>query len=193
MTDGVFCLFCLQARAVDRCVKALTSAHKKTDGGGARGRVVRGYLLLTAVAVMWMLSVGAHVAFAVAAKANYPGGVAFGRLHAGEPSGRRFEPGRVHIDAAAAMTGVSRFGESSGGLSGNGGSKWVYSKEEGLSPRELATKRRFDYFVSGEAEVPGYEVVDAIEGYVGLAVVPMWWPPIRARTEPKIWLHKRRP
>lgn len=155
---------------------------------------MRGYLPMTAVALMWGLSVGAHVAFAVAAKANYPGGVAFGRLHAVEPSGRRFEPGRVHIDAAAAMTGVSRFGESSGGLSsGNGGSKWVYSKEEGLSPRELATKRRFDYFVSGEAEVPGYEVVDAIEGYVGLAVVPMWWPPIRARTEPKIWLHKRRP
>ena len=81
------------------------------------------------------------MAFAVAAKANYPGGVAFGRLHAAEPSGRRFEPGTVHIDAAAAMTGVSRFGESSGGLSGAGGSKWVYSKEEGLSPRELATKR----------------------------------------------------
>ena len=184
----------MQACAVDRCVKALTSAHKKTDGGVARGRVVRGYLPVTAVAVMWGLSVGAHVAFAVAAKANYPGGVAFGRLHAAEPSGRRFEPGTVHIDAAAAMTGVSRFGESSGGLSsGHGGPQWVYSKEEGLSPRELATKRGFDYFVSGEALVPGYEVVDAIEGYVGLALVPMRWPPIRARTEPKIWLHKRRP
>ena len=182
--------------AVDRCVfRALgASARKKTDGDTSddtsatrrmKGAVPTRVLPALAVFGLWALSVAAHFVFAIAARKNYPGGVAFARLHARDREGRGFDPGSVHVDAAAAMTGVSRFGESA-----DDGAGWVYSKEEGLAPSELAS-RGFQYLVSGSGSVPGYEVVEAVEGFKGLAVTPTRWPVVRARTEPMIWLHRR--
>ena len=150
-----------------------------------KGAVPTRVLPALAVFGLWALSVAAHAVFAVAARKNYPGGVAFARLHATDREGRGFDPGLVHVDAAAAMTGVSRFGESA-----DVGSGWVYSKEEGLAPSELAL-RGFKYLVRGSASVPGYEVIEAVEGFKGLAVTPTRWPVVRARTEPMIWLHRR--
>ena len=186
------------AVAVDRCVfravGASAARRKKTDGDATSDatsatRRMKGAALaaVPALAVfgLWVLSVAAHAAFAIAARDNYPGGVAFARLHATDGDGWRFDPGSVHIDAAAAMTGVSRFGESA-----DDGAGWVYSKEEGLAPSELAS-RGFQYLVSGSGSVPGYEVVEAVEGFIGLAVTPTRWPVVRARTEPMIWLHRR--
>lgn len=187
------------AVAVDRCVfQALlpgASVGKKTDGDASHAtsatRRMKGAVRLTrvlpalAVFGLWALSVAAHAVFAIAARKNYPGGVAFARLHATDREGRGFDPGSVHVDAAAAMTGVSRFGESA-----DVGSGWVYSKEEGLAPSELAL-RGFKYLVCGSASVPGYEVIEAVEGFKGLAVTPTRWPVVRARTEPMIWLHRR--
>ena len=74
----------------------------------------------------WFASVAAHVVFAAAARANYPGGVAFARLHA-----RGDTPGAVHVDAAAAMTGVSRFGHALG-------DGWSYSKDESMDDDDIA-------------------------------------------------------
>ena len=184
------------AVAVDRCVlRALgASARKKTDGDTSddtsatrrmKGAVPTRVLPALAVFGLWALSVAAHFVFAIAARKNYPGGVAFARLHARDREGRGFDPGSVHVDAAAAMTGVSRFGESA-----DDGAGWVYSKEEGLAPSELAS-RGFQYLVSGSGSVPGYEVVEAVEGFKGLAVTPTRWPVVHARTEPMIWLHRR--
>lgn len=185
------------AVAVDRCVfralGASSALKKKTDGDTSDAtsatRRMKGAALaaVPALAVfgLWALSVAAHAVFAIAARKNYPGGVAFARLHATDREGWRFDPGSVHIDAAAAMTGVSRFGESADADAG-----WVYSKEEGLAPSELAS-RGFTYLVSGSGSVPGYEVVEAVEGFKGLAVTPTRWPVVRARTELMIWLHRR--
>jgi hypothetical protein len=49
------------------------------------------------------------------------------------------QPGLVHVDAAAAMTGVSRFGEARGVGYGScvGGGGWRYSKEEDAPPGDM--------------------------------------------------------
>eukprot|EP00004_Rigifila_ramosa_P015722 TRINITY_DN3670_c0_g1_i2.p1 TRINITY_DN3670_c0_g1~~TRINITY_DN3670_c0_g1_i2.p1 ORF type:complete len:267 (+),score=53.11 TRINITY_DN3670_c0_g1_i2:711-1511(+) len=76
---------------------------------------------------------------------NYPGGAALEHLHAS----RSAVPGtvRVHIDVAAAMTGVSRFGERTDGT-------WVYSKRENLTDFS-----EFDFLLSSEQAVAGFTAV----------------------------------
>ena len=34
-------------------------------------------------------------------------------------------------------------------------------------------------------------MIEAVEGFKGLAVTLTQWPVVRARTEPMIWLHRR--
>ncbi|OQR91028.1 dolichyl-P-Man:Man(7)GlcNAc(2)-PP-dolichyl-alpha-1,6-mannosyltransferase [Achlya hypogyna] len=105
--------------------------------------VVLGSLLATALCT---------VIFTLASHANYPGGEAFSQLHA-LASFRAHEHVAVHIDVAAAMTGVSRFGEQY--------PLWTYSKEEDL--RDFSA---FDYLVTENPERKGFTsvaVVDAFE------------------------------
>ena len=75
----------------------------------------------------WVCCAAAHAVFAAASRRNYPGGVAFAALHAS----RAGAPGLVHVDAAAAMTGVSRFGEAAAARG------WAYSKETFFVDGEL--------------------------------------------------------
>ncbi len=75
----------------------------------------------------WVCCAAAHAVFAAASRRNYPGGVAFAALHAS----RAGAPGLVHVDAAAAMTGVSRFGEAAAARG------WAYSKETSFVDGEL--------------------------------------------------------
>jgi hypothetical protein len=51
--------------------------------------------------------------------------------------------------------------------------------------------RGFDHLVSGAAEVEGFEVVDAVEGFVRLALDTTALPPLRAVTAPQIYIHRR--
>ena len=129
----------------------------------------------------WFASVAAHIVFAAAARANYPGGVAFARLHA-----RGDTPGAVHVDAAAAMTGVSRFGHALG-------DGWSYSKDESMDDDDIA-RAGFDWAVSGKPVLRGFEVVDVVEGYAGMRVVRWKGVPlgIRVAKAPAMWIHARR-
>ena len=185
------------AVAVDRCVYRAVGAsaarRKKTDGDATSDatsatRRMKGAALaaVPALAVfgLWVLSVAAHAAFAIGPRRQLPGGVA-GRV-ARHGWGRLAVRSRV----GAHRRGRRDDGRVSLGESADADAGWVYSKEEGLTPSELAS-RGFTYLVSGSGSVPGYEVVEAVEGFKGLAVTPTRWPVVRARTEPMIWLHRR--
>lgn len=123
-----------------------------------------------------------------AARLNYPGGVAFARLHARPPWRGAGDPVRVHIAVAAAQTGVTRFGERLRG--------YVYSKAENLTdPRDYAP---FDYLLTAAedagAHAATHRVLDYTPGFAGVAVEPLarFLPAPRLRTEPKIALLERR-
>ena len=81
--------------------------------------------------------------------------MALARLHAmaaagADTGGPRIEPGYVHIDAAAAMSGVSRFGEAVVEEGVMADVQWRYSKDEDVAGDAMAG-RGFDYLVGGRA------------------------------------------
>lgn len=121
--------------------------------------------------------------FTAASAVNYPGGVAFQRLHGDASIAPK--PGSVHVDVPAAMTGVSRFGEA------KPNSGWSYSKEEGLRVDEFAA-RDFDYLINAHDAVPGYEVADVVHAYAGLRL-DLKSPPkvLGVQTRPEIYIHRR--
>jgi len=121
--------------------------------------------------------------FTAASAVNYPGGVAFQRLH--DDANIAPKPGSVHVDVPAAMTGVSRFGEA------KTNSGWSYSKEEGLSLDEFAA-RDFDYLINAHDSVPGYEVADVVHAYAGLQIDFKSSPKaLGVRKRAEIYIHRR--
>merc|ERR1719356_443659 len=102
------------------------------------------------------MTLAATVILASAALYNYPGGEAFRNLHqiiqdtGAQPSKKM----NIHIDNAAAISGVSRFGEIGNDpnfLGDRAGSvTWVYSKEEDLD--ELDDFRKFHYLITEDPE-----------------------------------------
>lgn len=138
--------------------------------------VIAAGLLFTSLALVCV--------FTAASSVNYPGGVAFHRLHHDANVAPR--PGSVHVDVPAAMTGVSRFGEAASASSG-----WSYSKTEGLSVSAFAD-HGFDYLLNAHEHVPGYEVAFVADGYAGLAVDVKSAPSVlRVKTKPEIYVHRR--
>jgi hypothetical protein len=123
---------------------------------------------------MWIVGILALVASAVLSQFvlyvsshNYPGGYAMQKLH-------KLNGGSVHIDVAAAMSGVSRFTELSS-------ADWTYSKEENLTDFS-----RFDYLLTEKPNIDGFEVVDKELGYDGIALQPPF-----LKLAPKIFIMKR--
>lgn len=102
-----------------------SSKGSSTGSSKAKGKTIsKNFLLKTRLARVvfaagFFLQIAAHLLFLSAAQVNYPGGVAFAALHANahkfttttETERHTKSELRVHVDAAAAMTGVSRFGE----------------------------------------------------------------------------------
>eukprot|EP00899_Mesostigma_viride_P007485 jgi/Mesvir1/16738/Mv15121-RA.2 len=150
--------------------------------------------------------------FALASVNNYPGGYAFRTLHndahlhdchhtaaAADATGacvptheetggadlsmRELCAPSVHIDVAAAMTGVSRFGE------GSGGSGWRYSKVEGLTLEDLY-QCNFTHLLSERKRVPGYCRADTTNSFAGIGFSAR--PPfVKLKTAPAIFIHRR--
>ena len=120
-----------------------------------------------------------------ARRCNYPGGAALvelHRLHAA--SGGPVAPS-VHVDVFPAMTGVSRFGELAPA------SNWTYSKREGLSTKQLASEG-FDYLLSAQAVVPGYDAVHAVDGFERLQLLKAPVPHVRVKLSPQVYIHQRK-
>ena len=170
-----------------------------------RGRAFRRAALVVFVCAGGA-SVATHFAFASAAVRNYPGGEAFARVHAmarseliparGASRGGRASV-RVHVSAAAAMSGVSRFGERGSGA-GDAEVAFEYSKREDLREGHAFLENGFDILINDRPNVPGYEVVRVAYGYAGTRftratgdskyAIPFFPTP---RSEPKIWTHRR--
>eukprot|EP00752_Nemacystus_decipiens_P012960 g11469.t1 len=147
------------------------------DGGGFGGRtwstastgmnaLVR-FLLVGGVAVGWLLT-GATTALALAAaRANYPGGAALEALHSAIEAEVRTSDKDVlvHVDAEAAMTGVSRFGQRKTGVS--------YSKQE-----KAVDFSKFDFVVTGDPSknrlLDLFEIRETIQGFDGFGLGRFW-------------------
>ncbi|KNC53350.1 ALG12 protein [Thecamonas trahens ATCC 50062] len=116
--------------------------------GSRLGRAALAALLLaSAAAAQLMVHISAH---------NYPGGdalTAFNSLAAATPSTLL----AVHIDADAAMTGVSLFGQSAPNV--------MYSKTEGLTSWD-----NFTHLITAAspAQRPGFALLATIPAYAGL-------------------------
>jgi alpha-1,6-mannosyltransferase len=116
--------------------------------------------------------------FAYVSYSNYPGGEAFKQLHqlyctCKQVHNIEYDTNsfflfffplwltacedhvNVHIDVAAAQTGVSRFGEQC--------PSWVYSKEENLTDWS-----QFTHLISEYKTVPGFSLISRIEGFSGI-------------------------
>jgi alpha-1,6-mannosyltransferase len=86
-----------------------------------------------------------------AALQNYPGGTALQRVNDRIQAEGLAHDMKVHIDADAAMTGASLFGQLRAGA--------IYSKDESLSDFSS-----FDYLLTSKSNVDSFEMVDEING-----------------------------
>jgi hypothetical protein len=132
---------------------------------------------------------------------NYPGGTALSALQArelarpcggGGGGGGGDDVNRVHIDVAAAMTGVTRFLErGDGGAAGGGacpGRRWTYSRAEGDGLVGVDFAGQFTHLLSERAHVPGFRVAAVEQRYAGIQL-QLWPPRVDVRTEPAIYVH----
>ena len=191
------------------------SRTRASKGQGGR-RPSLATLLLRSLAAAALAATAATTGLSLAAASrNYPGGVGLERLHAlvdderiGTPAPQRR---RVHIDVAAAQQGITRFGERSSSPSSSAASSpsWSYSKDEEVKPEELFGAG-FTHLVSELGSVPGFDLMEAVEGFSGLRLVvgdevsrpsptallralrERSIPRLELATEPKIYLHQRR-
>lgn len=137
----------------------------------------------------------------VAASAqNYPGGEALARLQARElrracESGwasRVVDENKVHVDVAAAMSGVTRFLERKDGGAGGAGAcptrVWEYSKAEEKDLARLTFANNFTHLITERESVPRFQVLFVQEAYAGIKV-QMWPPGWRVRTLPALYVH----
>jgi hypothetical protein len=98
----------------------------------------------------------------------------------------------VHIDVAAAETGVSRFAEAWStvhrhGGGGGGGSGWQYSKAEGLAqPAQYAS---FDYLLTENAtrHAEYFDVLEAVPSFLRLD-----WRSLSLVRAPRLYIMRRR-
>ena len=139
-------------------------------------------------------SAAASAAFLAASSHNYPGGVALlllrRRLQTGHAAatardgGAPCPPLRVYVDGAAAMTGVTLFGEDAARSELAGGCGLAFEREgyeEGNRP-EVAPGR-YEYLLTETQDRAGYHVVTAARGFVRMDYRRM-----RAVTEERVWL-----
>jgi len=137
-----------------------------------------GHLLANLVISCFLLTVS---------HANYPGGVALAKLHQLEPADANVT---VHIDVAAAQTGVSRFGQFN--------QHWRYDKTENLraGSREL---RMFTHLIVEAKSVQSvnlrpyvrtHDILAKIEGFSHIRSSYIHFPPIRIKYKPSFFILK---
>jgi alpha-1,6-mannosyltransferase len=113
-----------------------------------------------------------YVVFTLSSMYNYPGGDALRRIHRShikkvsqqEQTCSNDGTLNIHIDAAAAMTGVTRFGQIQ---PRNKKLRIVYSKKEDLEPTKAAY-RDFDWLITGDPHASyksDFSIVEEVFGF----------------------------
>ena len=104
---------------------------------------------------------------------------------------QHLRPIRLHIDGAAAESGVSRYGEAWGThwYTSNG---WLYSKDETLKTAEQY--QNFDILLTGNFTFHAkyFDTTEVIEGMPSFQI-SRTFPFIRINTNPTIYIMKRKP
>lgn len=136
-----------------------------------------------------------------AAMFNYPGGTALSQLQGTEltrPCSSVNEY-RVHIDADAAMSGVSLFLERRDGGAADAlqaglkpaclGRVWSYSRREDVEAIDWSAE--FTHLVTKRPKVPGFDVLITVEGFGGVekSLRPPW---LIVYTSPQTYIHVRK-
>jgi len=143
---------------------------------------LRHYAALLLAGALVLATALSTAAFSHVSSLNYAGGVGFARAHE-LLRARADEPLVLHIDVAAAQTGVSRFGER------RDWGAWRYSKDE-RRPLDTAP---FTHLLGERADVAGFRVVQATTGFDALerpSAANGWWP---VRVRERIYLLERDP
>jgi len=121
--------------------------------------------------------------------ANYPGGEALAKLHQLETVDANVT---VHIDVAAAQTGVSRFGQLH--------HHWRYDKTENLRPgcrplrmfTHLIVEASSRSSVSLRPYVRTHEIQGHVEGFSHIRSSYIHFPPIRIKYKPSFFILKNK-
>ncbi|CAN0481725.1 unnamed protein product [Ectocarpus sp. 12 AP-2014] len=148
--------------------------YQVTCSGNGRGevtgkdRTLMGRLFLCVVVGLALVATAGTTALAVtASSANYPGALALEALHRVVDADHResVKDVLVHVDAQAAMTGVSRFGQRKKGV--------VYSKQE-----EGVDFSKFDFVVTSDPTkhrlLDLFEIRETIQGFEGITIKRFW-------------------
>ncbi|XP_060568303.1 probable Dol-P-Man:Man(7)GlcNAc(2)-PP-Dol alpha-1,6-mannosyltransferase [Ruditapes philippinarum] len=114
---------------------------------------------------------------------NYPGGEALRRFHEIEAPTSAIH---VHIDVAAAQTGITRFGQLY--------PDWIYNKTEDLVPGGSEMMSYSHLIIGNSTNLKYYEnshiVIDTVEGFDGLHIDRNKLPFFFWKHKPKIWILK---
>ena len=126
-----------------------------------KGRI--GLLLRLVGISSLVLSLGMSAGFLYVSHYNYPGGVAFSRLHE-LGTERCGDEMRVHVSVEAAQSGVSRFGELC--------ERWSYSKAEDKEG-ETAFMEQFDWIITTKDKLEKHHntthtLIERVNGYNGI-------------------------
>ncbi|CAN0198666.1 unnamed protein product [Pylaiella littoralis] len=145
-----------------------STTHRRRRGGRHRPLGVAVQLLLAGVLAVACLATAGTTALALAAsRANYPGGEALLALHRAIDADTRksSKDVLVHLDAGAAMSGVSRFGQRAKGVS--------YSKQE-----EGVDFSKFDFVITEDPTkhrlLDLFEVRETIQGFHSISLRRFW-------------------
>ncbi|XP_052282957.1 dol-P-Man:Man(7)GlcNAc(2)-PP-Dol alpha-1,6-mannosyltransferase-like [Dreissena polymorpha] len=122
--------------------------------------------------------------FMYTSHSNYPGGVALARLHELEPSASDVH---VHIDVAAAQSGITRFGQLH--------DHWIYNKTEDLTPGG-SEMQSFTHLIIGEPDhlefyQKTHTILDEILGFERLQMKTDAVPFFFFQHKAKMWILKR--
>ncbi|KAI8921532.1 Alg9-like mannosyltransferase family-domain-containing protein [Entophlyctis helioformis] len=166
-----------KAKPVSKVVpKAKSAAKTSSDVSPSTASIIIRVMKIASVSML-VVSGG----MLQASSLNYPGGVAFARLHdliaESHATVPPLERCSIHIDTFAAMTGVTRFGEASSQFP----VACTYAKTETHTTPGEYVDAGYTYLLTAKPHFhlnetlggePQWQVIEAVHGYAGLTFTP---------------------